>query len=376
MTTEFKTDVSLNKTSTNTNDSNADLIADDTSVNDAPNDENTENVIDNVVIESDVMKVIDIGNELKEKRLELGFDERNVATKLKIPIDQVRALESSDFSYFRSVTFARGFLKSYCRLLELDYVVMVAAFDKERAGAETTIKPVDKVHKQTHLGDPIVIFISVVIVAVLVFLVFWWPSTSSVTSLDDIVNETVETIADPETSSTANETLELEEPTNNKEVDVQSSVDQRIIAPAANAIPSKAIADADEKPVNENDVVTGLSAETVAILKEAGVSPDEVVRATKVVPATETSVVQQTVAYQDDVEIAFSGDCWAEIRDASGTILFSGVKSAGSSLALTGDAPYRVVLGYAKGVSSLIYKGEQFDFSPFTRKDLARFELK
>ncbi|MCW4627616.1 MULTISPECIES: helix-turn-helix domain-containing protein [Marinomonas] len=128
---------------------------------------------------------INIGNRLKSKRLELEFDERYVATALKIPIDQVRALEANDFKYFRSVTFARGFLKSYCRLLGIEHTEMLHAFDSSRDVAESTIKPVDKVNKQTHLGDPIVVFISVVIVAVLVFLVFWWPSQSATVALEE-----------------------------------------------------------------------------------------------------------------------------------------------------------------------------------------------
>jgi cytoskeleton protein RodZ len=285
-------------------------------------------------------------------------------------------------------------------LLELDHVVMVAAFDNKRASVETTIKPVDKVHRQTHLGDPIVIFISVVIVAVLVFLVFWWPaeSTTNVASntqealvvetvdqvkapalVDPIADESNEneqntesTALDSTPINTASAVVEVETP----KVEVAAQEVSQPIAPKPVAPEVEVVKAA--KPVVQakeasNDVVTGLSAETVAILKEAGVSPDEVVRATKVVPVVETPAV---VAKLDDIEIAFGEDCWAEIRDASGTILFSGVQSAGSTLFLTGDAPYRVVLGYAKGVSSLKYKGELFDFSPFTRKDLARFELK
>ena len=422
MTTEFQTDASLNKTSTNTNDSNEDHIADDTSVDSVSNDTNTDSVndvsINDVNVASDISdtdlgdgiadvglvdvvtndidtdsidtdatdenlsetETIDIGSKLKEKRIELGFDERHVATELKLPIDQVRALEANNFSYFRSITFARGFLKSDCRLLDLDYVAMVAAFDSKRADAETTIKPVDKVHKQTHLGDPIVIFISVVIIAVLVFLVFWWPTTPSVATSEDVTNDVVETVVAAETAVepvVANTTLEAEKTVPLEPVDSEVSDTQEATSSAVAIVPSTKVTEADNKPAEQSKVVTGLSAETVAILKEAGVSPDEVVRATKVVPASDSPVeVPQTVSYLDEVEIDFIEDCWAEIRDASGTILFSGVKSAGSTLALTGDAPYRVVLGYARGVSSLKYKGEQFDFSPFTRKDLARFELK
>ena len=301
---------------------------------------------------------INIGKRLKAKRLELEFDERYVATELKIPIDQVRALEANNFKYFRSSTFARGFLKSYCRLLGLETSEMLNAFDAERADAESTIRPVDKVNKQSHLGDPIVMFISVVIVAVLVFLVFWWPAQST-----GDVSPVEKNVQSSEQEALEDEFIEPETVVNN-------SLDESQSLPETT--PETASV---EEAADDGDVVTGLSAETMAILEEAGVNPEAVVRATAEAPA-ELTPEPVLPTYSDDVVITFDADCWTEVRDATGKILFSGVKSAGSELALTGNAPYRVVLGYANGVSSLKYKGNDFDFSSFTRKDLARFELK
>ncbi|WP_421849870.1 RodZ domain-containing protein [Marinomonas sp.] len=319
------------------------------------------------------MDTINIGNRLKAKRLELEFDERYVATELKIPIDQVRALEANNFNYFRSVTFARGFLKSYCRLLQIDASEMLSAFDSEREDAEPTIKPVDKVNKQTNFGDPIVIFISVVIVAVLVFLVFWWPSqTNTPVTPNETKSEVGETVSAPEPAPT--ESISSESDNSVAIADVSSSNSATNVDVASDANTENANVQI-EKAAGNGGVVTGLSAETMAILEEAGVKPEDVVRATAEVPA-ELAASPKLPSYTDEVEIAFDADCWTEVRDASGKILFSGVKSAGSQLSLTGKAPYRVVLGCANGVSSLKYKGEEFDFSSFTRKDLARFELK
>ena len=316
---------------------------------------------------------INIGKRLKAKRLELEFDERHVATALKIPIDQVRALEANNFQFFRSVTFARGFLKSYCRLLGIDHAEMLHAFDGEREGAESTIKPIDKVNKQTHLGDPFVIFISVVIVAVLVFLVFWWPSQSSqIVATDDTNDEVSETVVAPEVDKMDSVLNESGEPVAISDVSSSNSSTETTLETNDFV---EGNASKDGKTSSNDDVVTGLSAETMAILEEAGVSPEDVVRATAIVPVKPVEI-PKTPAYSNDVEMVFDEDCWTEVRDATGKILFSGVKSAGSTLALTGKAPYRVVLGYAKGVSSLKYKGDVFDFSSFTRKDLARFELK
>ena len=321
------------------------------------------------------MDTINIGNRLKAKRLELEFDERHVATELKIPIDQVRALESNNFHYFRSMTFARGFLKSYCRLLVVDPTEILLAFDNERKDAEPTIKPVDKVNKQTNFGDPIVIFISVVIVAVLVFLVFWWPSQESTPA---VTNETKSEVSEEAAAPEVNVTEpSFNEPSESVDIsNVSSSNDSTGTEVTSDNTTEEASSNTQaDNAAGNSAVVTGLSAETMAILEEAGVKPEDVVRATAEVSA-EPVVTPQVASYKEEVEMTFDADCWTEVRDASGKILFSGVKSAGSQLSLTGKAPYRVVLGYARGVSSLKYKGEEFDFSSFTRNDLARFELK
>ncbi|WP_223232320.1 MULTISPECIES: RodZ domain-containing protein [Marinomonas] len=335
------------------------------------------------------MDTINIGNRLKSKRLELEFDERYVATALKIPIDQVRALEANDFKYFRSVTFARGFLKSYCRLLGIEHTEMLHAFDSSRELVETTIKPVDKVNKQKHLGDPIIVFISIVIVAVLVFLVFWWPAQFTTVALEEQQIEASESASMVEPNMEAAQTLV--EPTVSPESpeessDVPASTSENAPEAIANDNDSDvsdnasdlgvSVVDeqpAESSPVRSSSVVTGLSAETMAILEEAGVRPEDVIRATAEVPSTPVPTVP---SYTDEVEVAFSADCWTEVRDATGKILFSGVKTASSNLSLTGKAPYRVVFGYARGVSSLKFKGEVFDFSSSIRNDLARFELK
>ena len=350
MTTEFQTDVSANNTSTDT---------------------------------------INIGKRLKSKRVELGFDEKQVSSELKITIDQIRALEANNFTYFRSVTFARGFLKSYCRLLEIDPTDMVRAFDadREKHVIPSTIQPVDKVNKQSHFGDPIVVFISIVVVAVLVFLVFWWPSQSSTSSVpnfqsdDQAAAEFVNQIPSVEFSDVNDSELEASPLSEDSGVPIIENLD------SGDAVTDSTVAEntaAEDVDMSSDDLAARLERDVAAekantssstsvdviepLLSESDSNPASSV--------SETNSTTPTVSYSDDIEIAFVEDCWTEIRDATGKILFSGVKSKGSQLSLTGQAPYRVILGYTKGVSSLTYKGEAFDFSSFVRNDLARFELK
>ncbi|OUR73975.1 hypothetical protein A9Q77_05125 [Marinomonas sp. 42_23_T18] len=337
--------------------------------------------------------IVNIGKELQRKRNELDLDERQVATQLKIPIEQVRALESNEFDYFRSATFARGYLKNYVRLIKLDEGRILGAFDSALQNDEPSVQPINKNGKQAQMADPIVILVSVVIGAMIIFLAFWWPTMmqeSPIISTDTETSQKTSQLDEPVVVEEKRDNEindEASEPSSDvetvKKTDALSEAKKS--KPVVNAVP-KPITKTAVKPVKKTssdnvnddaDVVTGLSAETIAILKDAGVNPDTIS-----LPANEPSLAEKAEIaanlpplYDDEVVINFSSDCWTEVRDGNGRILYSGVKKADSSLTLTAEGPYKVVFGFAGGVSSLIYKGEEFDFASFTRKNLARFEL-
>lgn len=319
---------------------------------------------------------INIGQILRLQRLSLDVEERQIATELKLSIDHVYALEENRFDRFRSATFARGYIKSYCRVLNLDHKPILDAFDDQQSVKESHIRPIDSLKPQSSSGkDPIFLIVSTVIIAIIVFVAFWWPSYS--TSPDVAVTPDIENaspvVEEPVIKIESEQNVEV-----NTDSPVLSSADAEV--QPASAVPSTAL------PTESNGgVVTGLSAETIALLEDAGVDTQKVVEATKEVekslqvndnqaPAQNPEVVAPAVTSQD-IFMRFSSDCWTEVRDSSGRILFSGVKKSGSTLELTGKAPYRVTLGFSKGVSELLYKGQVFDFSSFVRKDLARFEL-
>jgi len=326
--------------------------------------------------------IVNIGKELQRKRNELNLDERQIATQLKIPIEQVRALEANEFDYFRSSTFARGYLKNYVRLLELEESRLLGAFDSALEECEPSVQPINKNGKQAQMADPIVILVSVVIGAMLIFLAFWWPTMmqeSPIISTEEIIEQETQIEETPSEPTLVAQSENAETLVEEEQVSVDAEAETQVVventAPLAEDVVKSERSDTASN--EDADVVTGLSAETIAILKDAGVNPDNIS-----LPANEPSLAEKAAIeaslptpYDDDVVINFSSDCWTEVRDGNGRILYSGVKKAGTNLTLTAQGPYKVVLGFAGGVSSLIYKGEEFDFSSFTRKNLARFEL-
>lgn len=55
----------------------------------------------------------------------------------------------------------------------------------------------------------------------------------------------------------------------------------------------------------------------------------------------------------DGIVMNFKGQCWLEVRDAKGKILFSGMKNAGQKLELNGEPPYEFNIGIPANVNLL-----------------------
>ncbi len=323
---------------------------------------------------------LDIGHELQTRRLHLNLTQGQISDQLKISLQQVQALENNRFDLFRSPVFARGYLKRYIHVLHLDEANLLSYYDTLQESKKTVLQPVNKVKKQAHLTDPIVLFVSVVLVFVLVFLAFWWPMMETKESLveSDIVVEQDNVVEAEDMSLSAN----VETPTTGIEDEVTTEEDTQAseeVTEESNPLSVESVVN------NDDDIVTGLSLETKALLTESGVSVDELTRDTEQrAQESKAKLSEQnapkadvtTVTYSDDIVMSFSNDCWTEVRNQAGRILFSGIKKSGATLTLSGSSSYRVVLGYAPGVKELIFKGKAFDFTSFIRKDLARFELK
>lgn len=72
--------------------------------------------------------------------------------------------------------------------------------------------------------------------------------------------------------------------------------------------------------------------------------------------------------------LEFDATSWAEIRDASQKVLFSGEYPKGTRQVVNGKAPYQVWIGKASAVRVL--RGDRIvDLKPFTREDVARLTV-
>ena len=76
----------------------------------------------------------------------------------------------------------------------------------------------------------------------------------------------------------------------------------------------------------------------------------------------------------DTLLFSFGEDCWVEVQDGSGELIYGDLSRAGSTLEVSGIPPLRVLLGYAHGVS-LMHNGSRVALAPHTRNNVASFVL-
>ena len=70
------------------------------------------------------------------------------------------------------------------------------------------------------------------------------------------------------------------------------------------------------------------------------------------------------------IDLAFSADCWFEIRNEAGLLLHADLGRDGQTRRYFGDGPFQIKLGYSPG-AKLAYNEEAVDLALFTRRDVA-----
>lgn len=74
-------------------------------------------------------------------------------------------------------------------------------------------------------------------------------------------------------------------------------------------------------------------------------------------PVLRADEATEPVAAPDRLTMTFNDDCWVRVENAAGEEVHVGVEGAGSMLTLDGRAPFRITLGNAAAVDSILVNG-------------------
>ncbi|HCH70275.1 MAG TPA: DUF4115 domain-containing protein [Colwellia sp.] len=275
------------------------------------------------------IEVVGPGLMLSEARKKLSLSTEDVGSRLNFRTNLVHEIEQDIFDPSLPVTFYRGYLRNYAKLVAVDIDEVLSAYDMlgvtevQRSEMQSFSKLTIKQAEHSRL-----MWFSYLVVALLFgLMVLWW-------------------LQDPKLS------INLFD---------QPKQEQSI----SNNISETADVNVAKKVVEE----PGLPVES-AIAKQN----IETVPESKIESIVNVNSDTALVADVSTVVFTFSGDCWVNIFDATGERIAWGVKKSGYVMTIAGKAPFKVTLGKPE-LAVIAFNGEQVDMSSFNVGNIAKFTL-
>ncbi|MFK0344880.1 RodZ domain-containing protein [Pseudomonas asiatica] len=333
------------------------------------------------------------GELLRQARENRDWSQAEVARKLNLTVSSLNHVETGAFDKLPGHTFARGYIRAYAKLMDLDQAALVEAFDRYTGthAKGSDVHSLGRIEEPVRLSHNILRGVSLLLLVAVVGGGFvWWQDQGSLRGKDlaKIALEHVEV----ESADGTTQIHPLDEP-EDQAVSAgqqpesaplpleQGAAEQPAAAEPAPASPAPAAtAAAVPAPAQQASVPPVSSAPAAAPAPVVPVAPAPapaaVAPATPVaaVAAAEPAAPAAVPAGSAKVAIQFVADCWTQVTDGNGKVLFSAIKRKGDNLELTGKPPFSVRLGFARG-AQVSYNGQAVDVAPFTSGETARLKL-
>lgn len=322
------------------------------------------------------------GETLRQARESNGWSLAEVALKLNLTVASLGNLEAGAFDKLPGHTFARGYIRAYAKLLGMDQTVLVQQFD-QYTGSDaqgSNVHSLGRIEEPVRVSHTILRIVSLLLlIAVIGGGFVWWQDQASLRNKEPVVmnpehvevegadgTTQIHPLDEPEDQAVVEGQAEGETalalPQSPDAADAQAGAEPAVPAPAP-AAPNTGSAPLATAPAAPSTPAPTVAAPATHAAPTAPVAP--------AAPAVPTPA---PIAGEGQVQIQFVADCWTQITDGNGKVLFSGLKRKGDSTAVNGKPPFAVRLGYARG-AQVSYNGQPVDIAPFTSGETARLKL-
>jgi cytoskeleton protein RodZ len=283
---------------------------------------------------------------LKEAREAAGLHIAALAAALKVPVKKLEALEAGRYSELPDLTFARALASSACRQLRVDpapILQQIPQGSSPKLGDHghslnapfNSGRDEEPINLLSWLSRPALLAAIALLLGALV--IVFLPKTET---LPVVAHLPEPVVVEP---SAASEPVAAQEPAVAalQEGILQGSTDSA--SPVLDTAPTSAVV--ATVPVDSGPA--------------AAVSPDT--------PAGFNG--------NHLLSITATGESWVEVINGSGNMVAKRLLQAGDVIDFSAAPPYSVVLGKADATQVSV-RGKPFDTAPFSRSNVARFEVK
>jgi cytoskeleton protein RodZ len=273
------------------------------------------------------------GARLAEARRTKQISVLEIAKELHLDEPKVRALERNEFDVLGAPVFAKGHLRKYAQLVQVDADdVMADYYELTRtAGMPPVISSRPRPRREMSPGP----WIAVIVVVIVVATAYWYFTSAPTT-----------TVSEPQ-----------------REIIAQDKLPAAEQEPAGSGVDDSAVLEA----------AAGTSELPTSGVTEAEATPPE----TEEPEVTDTDALQAPVLDDGQMRIlvTYTGDCWTEISDAQGRRLFFGLGTNGRTVELSGAAPFNVLFGNVNNVSIRVNGSDRPISADERRGRLARLTI-
>jgi cytoskeleton protein RodZ len=272
--------------------------------------------------------LVPAGARLRDARMAAGLSIDAVAQQLKLAPRQVKALEDDDYAQLPGRTFVRGFMRNYARLVRLDPDAVLASLPE--AGMASSFDQLSIAPTARGMGEmPADLHgksgsarwaIPIALVAIIAIAV---------------VYEVARPLAELGRATAPDKNAALTSTPSAPNAPTSGAPSAREVSPTAAA-----------PPVGDREA-----------------------------PRTETVATPSAPSADTPLVFVFRGTSWIEVKDAKGAVVLSTIGYPGAMHAVSGAAPFEVVLGNAEAVT-VTWRGTPFDSTPYVRQNVAKFSIK
>ncbi|QJR29447.1 helix-turn-helix domain-containing protein [Limnobacter profundi] len=318
------------------------------------------------------------GEILRAAREKAGYSLSDISAQTKINERQLEAIESGDVGRLPPETFAKAFIKSYCKALKMDPAPVIMSFGFSEASAQ--VKAARSGQAESGRSEPLEpkmpnsskrlstlnfdrktgkksLSYGIVLAAVVVMAVFYIPvfMSSQTTEVGDA--EVIEPNEAPVATAPGSESA----------VSADGSLPLGLEAPAAAG--DTAVFPALQQPAEP----VGESAPPATAAPNA-TGAASTTAAAPVADAAAPAVAPLAPNVESVLRFNFQEQSWVTVRDANDKVLISQLNDGGSNLEVKGQAPFKLIVGNAKAVS-VSSNGKSVDLTSSIRGEVARITV-
>jgi len=367
------------------------------------------------------------GRRLREARLARGLSLEEVAARLRLEVRTIERLEADAYAELPAPTFVRGYLKGYARVLDLAPEPIVAAYDSNEFSPPALVPDISSKAEARSTDIPVRLATYLVIGAVGVLLVLWWqsqishpldppPEVTQELATEELIAEGLPAGETPGESGVESRVLPdvgegdpLRSPQVGTDTFLPPPAEGRAIAGGSQTGASPEARGRDQRRALDLDAYAAElepgtpvpAPQALGPAPQAGAPEVETRGASEAVvgalagqpvpvpapvPSGETASASAppaspsgraavaTAAEEDRLRIELEHESWVEVYGRDDERLYYALARPGETIDISGEAPFRIVLGYARDVQ-VEFNGEPIDYSAHLTRGMARFTL-